>query len=170
VLKTLQVLLGVVLITIAVAAIYAMRFSRFVPSPLGLDVALWGSGGVGLMGVGLGLVPSSRPMPNWMRRPWIRAPLTGALLGFIGYEALVAGLPAWFTTYAGAPSERVVTVADWRTASTRTCYGPDLVEAPMVATVCLGIGDRAKVPVGSKLLLRGSGTALGLNVDTVSVP
>ena len=161
--------LGVIALLIMLAGIYAFRFSRFVPSEAWNQIASIIAVGFGVLGVYTAFLPenAARPRPRWLRRIWVRAPGFAVLFYICSFAAFATGLPAWYTALAGSPAQRVVTVESWRFSSVQKCSGPELIEAPWVVRVCLSVTEQSKSPPGTKLILVGNGTALGINVEAV---
>jgi hypothetical protein len=147
-----------------------MRFSRFVPSPLEIRVAFTAATICAIGGVALGFTQVRPGAPRWLHLRWVRMPTFGLLSFVVGYQAFAAGFPAWYTAAFGHPSRQIVTVEKWRFPSRWSCAGPDIAEAPFLSTICLDYKNEQIAPVGSKLILRGAATNLGLNVETVAVP
>jgi hypothetical protein len=152
----------------ATASIYALLYSHFVPSPLGLRLAVFAAILCSVGGVALAFQPS--PFSDRSSKPeklWVRVPAFGLLCFGLGYSAFAAGFPAWYTTAFGFPSERIVTVEKWRQRSRFSCEGPDLIEVPLPNTICLSQKSAPFVRPGAKLVVRGRATALGIKVETV---
>jgi hypothetical protein len=156
-------------LAIAVASIYGIIFSHFVPSPLGHRLALCAATLCGIGGVIWAFkLPSGYSAR--LGRPWFRVPVSGLLLFGFGYSAFAAGFPAWYTVAFGTPGERLVTVEKWRTPSIRSCEGPDVTETLFLQPICLSQRNAPLVPSVSKLMVRGPATAFGIKVETISRP
>ena len=156
---------------VMIGAIYAFLFSDFVPSKAQVRLAevcavICGTGGILLA---LAPQPKTRPLSKWLSVPWIRLPAFALLFGAFGYEAFVAGFPAWYTLVFGHESTMEVTVDSWRMPGRGTCGGPNLVEAPMTATICLSISDTLRIPPGTRLILKGPKTGAGIIVRMITV-
>jgi hypothetical protein len=164
--------IAVLALVIALAAIYALRFSHFVPSPLGLSLATVAATICGIGGILLAFKPPVQapqfPQRKWLQTKWLRVPAFAALTFGVGYWAFVAGIPSWYTGLFGTSAERSVTVSRWRTPSRWACSGPDIVEPPMLSTICLDFQSQTLAPVGTTLLLHGRATQFGINVETAS--
>ena len=167
---SIKIIVALSALAIGVAAIYAMRFSRFVPSPLETRVAFAAATACAIGGIALGFTQARPGAGRWLQLQWVRIPVFGLLSFGFGYLAFAAGFPAWYTAAFGHPSHQIVTVEKWRFPSRWSCAGPDIAEAPFLSTICLDYKNEQIVPVGSKLILRGAATDLGLNVETVAVP
>jgi hypothetical protein len=121
-------------------------------------------------GIALGYTQARPGAGRWFQLQWVRIPAFGLLSFGFGYLAFAAGFPAWYTAAFGHPSRQIVTVEKWRFPSRWSCAGPDVAEAPFLSTICLDYKNEQIAPVGSKLILHGAATDLGLNVEMVAVP
>jgi hypothetical protein len=164
-LKTILALFG---LAVLVAALYALRFSHFVPSATWVQISLYAALCCAMCGALFALLPPHLIRRTWLAKKSITIPISALLSFAAGYEAFAAGFPAWYTSVAGSPGQQIVTIEKWRPPTfVKTCGGPDLVEAPLVQTVCLRVKRGANVPPGTKLLLKGSTTSLGINVASI---
>jgi hypothetical protein len=172
-LRILQITAGIFGFVIMFAAIYGLRFSHFVPSPLGVVIAVIAATVCGINGCVMGLKPPKaypgRVDRKWLRSKWTRVPALAVITFGFGYWGFSAGLPAWYTAAFGTDGEQLGTVTDWRRRSLWACAGPDIAEAPMLSTVCLSYQDSPMAPVGTTLVLHGPITVLGVNVRSVSI-
>lgn len=171
--KTIALGLLALFAVIIAAAVYAVRFSRFVPSPSWAEISFWIGVAFGIGGIASGflpLPPSKRPIPFVMKSVWGRAPIFGLLLFASTYLAFLSGLPAWYTFVAGTFDSQVVTVKGWQASVAGSrCVGPYVEEAPRQITVCLPPILRTSTSPGTRLVLEGKGTPLGINVSTVDI-
>jgi tetratricopeptide (TPR) repeat protein len=163
---------------VLIATLYALRFeSHFVPSPLGLRLALGVSTMFGIGGVILAFMRLRRPLSGDRLGPsrrWILVPVLGLFFFVLPYLAFEEGFPALYTAAFGSPGERLVTVTGWRTPftpSVRSCEGPVVAEARFLGgnTICLSQKSAPLVRPGSKLIVRGPATAFGIKVETISL-
>src|SRR5665213_2681640 len=104
-LRILQITAAIFGFVIMFAAIYALRFSHFVPSPLGVIIAEGAGAICGISGGVLGLKPPA-PYPGrvdrkWLRSKWLRVPAFALLAFGCGYWGFAAGIPAWYTAAFG---------------------------------------------------------------------
>lgn len=164
--KSLAALLG---LAIGIGAIYAERFSHFVPSHLEIRIAFAAATACAIGGIALALAPPQVSPRRWLRPLSVRVPAFGLFSFGVGYLAFAAGFPAWYTLAFGHPGERSVTIENWRLPSRWSCAGPDVAEAPFLDPICLDYDDERVAPVGTNLVVRGRATALGINVETVSL-
>src|SRR5271155_1463101 len=131
----LKVIGGLLGLAIGVAAIYAMRFSRFVPSTLEMRVALVAATACAIGGIAQAFAPLQPNAARWLQPLWVRIPAFDLLSFVIGYTAFSAGFPAWYTAAFGYPGQQSVTVEKWRSTSLWRCAGPDIVGVPLLATI-----------------------------------
>jgi hypothetical protein len=146
-------------------AFYAFRYSQFVPTPLGMTLAL---GLAGVVAFGAAIVSYRKtPSGNVVIKCVTAAAM--ALLSFgVSYEAFVAGLPAWYTYAFGRFGEQVVTVSDWRRSSPWHCSGPNIKgDIFLPPTLCLDYQQSAKAPPGRVIMLFGPATIFGIDVKYV---
>lgn len=168
--KPLKIFAALSAMIVMLTGLYAFIWSRFVPSDgTQLGALILAS----VCGVGGGYLaflppPPSHPRPRWLGGLWIRLPVFAALSFGVGYQALAAGLPSLVTSAVGIPGTRIVTVESWRFHSRYQCSGPDIYEAEWLSTICLRYSDSGKAPPGSKLLLSGASTSLGIVAEHVS--
>jgi len=152
------------LFAIFIAVLYAVRFSHFVPSPLGLQVALGVATMFGIGGVILAFKRLRSPSSGYRNltllgkvlRPLIVWPLFCLVCFVLPYLAFKSGFPAWYTAAFGSPGERLVTVTQWPTFASPN-------------TISLSQKSAAMARPGSTLLVRGPATAFGINVETISL-
>jgi hypothetical protein len=155
------------LFTILGADIYALRFSKFIPSPRWAEISLWIGILVGIAGGMLAFVPHpvSNRTPFLLRSCWSRLVGYTVVLFLSGYYAFLSGIPAWYTSIAGSYADQIVTVKQWHVGTRRGhCAGPSIEEAPWLISVCMDYSLRTYVSPGTRLILRGKATALGMNV------
>jgi hypothetical protein len=168
--KQVKITFRLVCLAVLIAAVYAVWFSHFVPSGKWVRLSVYAACLCAIAGALLVFSPPLLMRKGWLANRWVRMPIFAVLSFLTGYQAFVAGFPAWYTSVEGTPRKRVVTVEDWREPiPMKMCRGPELVEAPMVMTVCLRVKQETNVAPGTKLLLQGSGTRFGMNVFTVKL-
>jgi hypothetical protein len=169
--KAVKIFGAISAVVVMLSGLYAFIWSRFVPSENTQLLALVLASACGFGGGYLAFLPPppNHPRPRWLGGLWIRLPIYAALSFSVGYQALAAGLPGIVTSAIGIPGTRIVTVESWRFHSRYQCSGPDIYEAEWLSTICLRYSESAKAPAGSKLLLSGASTSLGIVAEHVSV-
>ena len=164
-----RIVVGVlwVLIVASFLGFWAMQGGGFVPSSLGNAIDLTAAA----IGVVLGIVlalkeDATRIAPRWFRDPILRSLATAFGLGC--FLAIAASGVDWsYTAVFGTVGDRTVTVTSWRSGGYRVCRGPNFARAPFTSSVCLDGSWAAKLPPGSRLILMGRQTALGINTERV---
>lgn len=150
--------------------LWGMLAGGFVPSKLG--EAFFGvSAATGVaVGVALALrMPEERITRKWMKDPALRS--IGMALGAAMFFSTASQGIGWTSAALfGTRVDQVVTVSGWRYGGKVSCEGPELVEAPVIASLCLGDGWREKLPPGTRLIVSGRETPLGMDVDSERLP
>lgn len=162
---TLCVLLGL--------GLWGVYFAGFVPSRLGREIGLVSAFAGAALGAPAGYFTPGAAFPRnpWLRdEPSCRAIVFCLILGMVSYFAVGVGFPATYTAIFGRTADETVTVTGWRSGSSRVCEGPDLAEAPMIASVCLDESWKQKLPNGASLILTGKTSPMGMDATHVRLP
>ena len=157
------------LIVLLLTGLWAWVTGGFVPS----DLDNWIGVSAAILGGVLGLVMAWKtPQESFRngkllnRSKLTRIPLTvfGVASSFYISGSLATG---WLAVTAfGQEGHRVATVSGWREGGRYTCHGPDIAEEPL-SWICLNRSAEAIFPVGTKVVLQGRSTALGMIVERV---
>ncbi len=90
--------------------------------------------------------------------------LLGWLFSFYVLTNMVGDI---YTRAAGAPVARTVTVSGWHHKGRNSCGGPRLAEYSWFGNLCLDSTWREQLSPGTQLHLRGTGSALGVEVESL---
>ena len=145
--------------------------SRFIVTPLGHMVTLGGGVVVGLLVAGwMVRLLSARPAPVGVERTqaqlWVMRGVVASILGG-GAGLISTGLlgliVCWGTDLAGTNGSMSFTVAG-HSPGYRSCSTYELVEVhPMNAALCTSVQAMNRHPIGSRLLLTGRVSPLGID-------
>jgi len=164
-----RIVLGVqCVLTVALfLGLWGIRVGGFVPSNLGNTVGLIAAA----VGVALGIMialkqDATRITKLWMKDPFLRSLVCAVASGSM-FAVASTGVDWSYTAVFGTVSDRTVTVTSWRSGGYRVCRGPNFAEAPLTSSVCLDASWKASLSPGTRLILMGRQTALGINTERV---
>ena len=167
---------------IVVAAVGGNMYSRLLPSAFAQELAI--SGGMACAILGLwGAIRSgsfnpendffrSSPLPRWLRSTAVKffvVMLVGAVLP---YHAFLFGFPTVYTIKFGTPAQEVLTVSGTSSGGRGGhCGHYEVREYPYLAAgaLCASWENLQSAQIGSHLLVKGSRSVFGLEVDSISV-
>jgi hypothetical protein len=163
-------------LSISLALIWGLTVSRFVPTPLGDEVALAAAVAVAALAAWFGTTsyafskdnPNSKALlekvPAFSSTPNRVFGLAGIALLFT-FPAVETGFLEWWTWIFGAAGERTMTVDHFQT-SRRHCNGLAIREAPFIMrpAVCADYTYRNAPPRGTPLTLYGKASPFGIDV------
>ena len=164
------------MLPIAMALIWGLTVSHFVPSPLGDKIALVITVAVAALAALFGATsyafsednPYSKALlekaPAFRSRPTRILGLAGIAFLFT-FPAVETGFLEWWTWITGSEGARTVTVDHFQ-MSRRDCDGLAIREAPfmMRPAVCANYRYRNAPPRGTALMLYGTVSPFGIDV------